>query len=92
MYTPVMRGLVVLDHERGHIVVKGFPYYSAIMFFITFAFSALIDDPIVPIPFIIAVPVVFAFLYIIQAVRFIGVAREAAQIWSTQSLAAPADA
>jgi hypothetical protein len=92
MYTPIMRCLVVLDHERAHVVVKGFPYYSAIMFFITFGFSAFIDDPIVPIPFIIAIPAVFAVLYIIQAVRFIGVAREAAQIWSTISLATPMDA
>ena len=89
IYTPVMRGIVVLDLERAHVVVKGFPYYSAIMFFITFAFSALIDDPIVPIPFIIAIPVLFAVLYIIQTVRFIGVAREAAQLWSTKSLATP---
>ena len=92
IYTPVMRGLVVLDLEKAYVVVKGFPYYSAIMFFITFVFSALIDDPIVPIPFIIAIPVVFVVLYIIQTVRFIGVAREAAQLWSTMSLATPADA
>jgi len=82
MYTPVMRGLLILDPANGQVVVKGFLYWSLIPLTLALATSSLLPNPVAPPIFVVGLLMVVAIIYLFQALRFVGVARDAAYVWS----------
>jgi hypothetical protein len=84
-YSPVMRGLLVLRPANARVEVRGYLNWTAIAFALAFGSSALLPQPVAPIWFGAAILAVAATIAVVQIVRFIGVAREAAHLWETLS-------
>ncbi len=74
--TPQFSGPPILDPLNRRIVVRGYVNWTAIAFIFAFGSSALLPQPVVPLPFAVAILGVFVAICAIQIVRYIGVAGE----------------
>lgn len=86
-YTPLMRGIIRFNRMNGSIEVTGYGYWWTITFVVLFT-STFLDAGAPEIPrdsgfnavLLAFFGVLLASLYLVQALRFWGVAKEAAEI------------